>query len=402
MSRARFLTRFVLILLLIEFIDELIYGVREAAWPLIRDDLRLSYIEIGLLLSLPGIFGNFIEPVLGILADTWKRRVLILGGGCVFVLSCVLAAASRSFFPLLLAYALFNPASGAFVSLSQAVLMDLEPARHEQNMARWTLSGALGVVLGPLLIGGAAAAGWGWRAPFWAVAGLAGVILAVSWVAYLRGPTGAHHTAQGERPTFWQGLRNAVRALKRKEVLRWLVLLEFSDLMLDILYSFLALYLVDVAGLTPGIASLGVAIWTGMSLLGDFLLIPLIERVPGLAYLRVSVVLELLLFPTFLLATSLPLRLGALGLLGLFNAGWYSVLQGRLYTAMPGQSGTVMTLGNLAGLAGKLIPLAIGLLAQRFGLGTAIWVLLLGPVALLIGLPGTDTETRGRGDAVNS
>ncbi len=403
MSRARSLTRFVLILLLIEFLDELIYGVREAAWPLLRDDLRLSYIEIGLLLSLPGIIGNFIEPVLGILADTWKRRVLILGGGCVFVLSCLLAAASGSFFPLFFAYALFNPASGAFVSLSQAMMMDLEPARHEQNMARWTFSGAVGVVIGPLLIGGAAAAGWGWRAPFWAVAGLAGIILAISWPAYLRGPAGARHTAQRDQLSFWQGLRNAAIALRRKEVLRWLVLLEFSDLMLDMLYSFLALYLVDVAGLAPDIASLGVAIWTGMSLLGDFLFIPLIERVPGLVYLRVSVVLELLLFPTFLLVPALPLRLGALGLLGLFNAGWYSILQGRLYSAMPGQSGTVMTLGNLAGLAGKLIPLAIGLLAQRFGLGTAIWVLLLGPIALLIGLPGVtrgvrDAETRGRGE----
>ncbi len=169
--------------------------------------------------------------------------------------------------------------------------------------------------------------------------------------------------------------------------------------MLDILYSFLALYLVDVAGLPPDIASLGVAIWTGMSLLGDLLLSPLIERVSGLSYLRVSVVLELLLFPTFLLAPTLPLRLVALGLLGLFNAGWYSVLQGRLYSAMPGQSGTVMTLGNLAGLAGKFIPLVIGLLAQRFGLGTAIWLLILGPVALLIGLPRTDAEARKRGDA---
>lgn len=37
-------------------------------------------------------------------------------------------------------------------------------------------------------------------------------------------------------------------ALRQKEVLRWLVLLEFSDLMLDVLLGFLALYFVDVAG----------------------------------------------------------------------------------------------------------------------------------------------------------
>jgi MFS family permease len=67
--------------LLIEFLDELVFGVNEAAWPLIRTDLRLSYLQIGLLLSLPGIVSAIIEPFLGILGDIWKRRLLILGGG---------------------------------------------------------------------------------------------------------------------------------------------------------------------------------------------------------------------------------------------------------------------------------------------------------------------------------
>jgi len=87
-------------------------------------------------------------------------------------------------------------------------------------------------------------------------------------------------------------------------------------------------------------------------------------------------------------------RLVALGLLGFFNSGWYSILQGQLYSAMPGQSGTVMTLSDVSGLVGRLIPLGIGLLAQQFGLGAAMWVLILGPVALLVGLPrGTGRPT---------
>lgn len=36
-----------------------------------------------------------------------------------------------------MAFILFYPASGAFVNLSQATLMDSETDRHEQNMARW-------------------------------------------------------------------------------------------------------------------------------------------------------------------------------------------------------------------------------------------------------------------------
>lgn len=47
---------------------------------------------------------------------------------------------------------MFYPASGAFVNLSQAILMDIEPGRHAQNMACWTFAGLVGIVLGPLLM----------------------------------------------------------------------------------------------------------------------------------------------------------------------------------------------------------------------------------------------------------
>ena len=67
-----------MIYLLIEFIDELVFGVGEAAWPLIRNDLGLNYFQIGLALSLPGLLANFIEPFIFILGDVWKRRAIIL------------------------------------------------------------------------------------------------------------------------------------------------------------------------------------------------------------------------------------------------------------------------------------------------------------------------------------
>ncbi|MGD0879324.1 MAG: hypothetical protein ABSA01_14430 [Anaerolineales bacterium] len=51
--------------LLIELLDELVFGVNQAAWPLIRTDLRLSYLQIGLLLSVPGVVSAVLEPLLG-------------------------------------------------------------------------------------------------------------------------------------------------------------------------------------------------------------------------------------------------------------------------------------------------------------------------------------------------
>jgi FSR family fosmidomycin resistance protein-like MFS transporter len=145
--------------------------------------------------------------------------------------------------------------------------------------------------------------------------------------------------------------------------------------------------MVDVVHTSQAEAGIAVAIWTGVGLLGDLLLLPLLERVRGISYLRVSAVLELILFAAFLLAQNIGFKLVILGLLGFFNAGWHAILKGQLYTAMPGQSGTVMTLNNISGLLGSLIPLSIGLAAQWFGLGAAMWLLLLGPLALMVGIP---------------
>src|SRR5690242_14420793 len=117
---ARNLRALALTLLAIEFLDEIVFGVREAAWPLIRDDLRLDYQQVGLLLGLPGIASSLIEPFLGVLGDVWRRRVLVLGGGFCFGAALLLIAASHNFLLLLLAFLILYPASGSFVSLSQA------------------------------------------------------------------------------------------------------------------------------------------------------------------------------------------------------------------------------------------------------------------------------------------
>jgi FSR family fosmidomycin resistance protein-like MFS transporter len=373
------------IYLLIEFLDELVFGVNAAATPLMRDDLALSYAQIGLLFSLPGLVANFIEPFMFILGDVWKRRVILLAGGVFFALSLALASLSGSFLVLLISFIIFFPASGMFVSLSQASLMDLEPRRHEQNMARWTFAGSLGVVAGPLLFSGLLAVGLGWRPAFGFLAALAFLILLFAW---RRVPKAG--SSEDPFPQFahvLDGFRQTFSALRDREILRWLTLLQFSDLMLDIFYSFLPLYFVDVAGFTPVEAAASVAVWTGVGLLGDFLLIPLLERVKGLDYLRWSVLVELVLFPAFLLVPIPWLKLVIVGAMGFFNAGWYAILKANMFSAMPGQSGIAQALDNVSGMFGTLLPLGIGLAAQAFGLGPAMWLLLAGPLALLFGLP---------------
>ncbi len=123
--------------LFIEFFDELNYGIEGAALPSIRHDLGLTYAQVGLLLGLPHFLGSFIEPVLMLLGDTPLRKRLVAGGGLAVMLSLLLIATSQSFPILLVGVILGFPASGAFVTLSQATLIDLK------SRARAAYDGAL-------------------------------------------------------------------------------------------------------------------------------------------------------------------------------------------------------------------------------------------------------------------
>jgi MFS transporter, FSR family, fosmidomycin resistance protein len=355
-----------------------VFGVREAAWPLIRRDLALDYVAIGVLITVPYIVGSLVQPVLGLLGDTGRRRTVVLGGGVAFAVSLLVVAEANGFVPLLLAFAVLSPASGAFVSLAQATMMDGAPAGRDRAMALWVLAGSIGVVAGPVLLAGALRVGLDWRA---VMVGLAILTIPV-WLAALRirFPAGGGHPLR-------HVAREALRSLRRGAVWRWLILLELTDLLGDVFLGFVALYFVDVAGASPVVAALAVTVLGISGFVGDALLIPLLRRVDGLRVLRGSAAVMLVAYPGFLLAPGLAPKLAILSTLGALRAGWYAIPQARLFDEFHGSSGTATAISDLAGLAARLVPIGVGVLAQRAGLGAAMWVLLAAPVALLVGLP---------------
>jgi len=373
---------FSLTLLLIEFLDELVFGIEGAVLPTLRTELALTYAQIGVLFSVPQIIGNVIEPALGILGDVWKRKALIVGGGLLFTLALLLIAIGQGFLALLLAFVIFSPASGAFVSLSQATLMDLNPTRHEPLMARWTLFGSVGVVAGPLLVSGALALNLSWRGLF---AGLALLTLLLVWIVWRQSRFNGQPT--GETTGIRAAIGLALRALRKRNVLRWLALLESADLLLDIFLGFIALYFVDVVRVSEAQAAIAVAVWSTASLIGDALIIPLLARVQGLVYLRWSAAVTLILYGAFLFAPDVTTKLILLAGLGLSVSGWYAILKGQLYSSLPGQSGISMAISSLAGTVAGFIPIGLGLVAERFGLPWAMALLAIGPISLLVGLP---------------
>ncbi len=278
-------------------------------------------------------------------------------------------SAVSSFAGLVLALALLYPASGAFVSLSQAALIDAAPAEQERNMLRWTVAGSIGVLAGPLLI----AAGLPWRL---VIAAFALLTLPLVLLARTR--------PEFQSESRHESVREVLEAARRFDVLRWLVLLELEDLAGDLLAGFLALYFVDVAGVDPRLAALSVAVWAAADLAGNLVLVRMLERLDGLRVLRLTAAAVVLLLPAFLLAPGTGTKLALLAALAAARSCWYPLSQARLYAALPGRSGAVTALSTLVSPIGLVLPLQFGLLVSAVGIGNALWVVLLAPIALLV------------------
>jgi hypothetical protein len=102
--------------------------------------------------------------------------------------------------------------------------------------------------------------------------------------------------------------------------MRWLVLIEVANLLVDVLTGFLALYVVTVLHVTPAVAALAVAVRLGAGLAGDAMLVVVLERVGDLAVLRATAIAAAALYSAFLLVPGLIAKLAVLAALSTATA----------------------------------------------------------------------------------
>jgi FSR family fosmidomycin resistance protein-like MFS transporter len=375
-----------LLFLLIEFFDELAYGAEGAVLPALRDSLGLTYAQIGLLMGLPAVVGTAVEFFIMLLGDTRLRKWLVVGGGFTIVLASLLMAGAQAFSVALLAFMIYFPASGAFVTLSQATLMDLNPGRQSQMMARWTLFGSTGNLIGPLIAAGLFAAGLSWRWNYIYLAALA--LMLTLLLLPRRFPAHRHtedesltvHELRALLPELW-------RALKNPKLMRWYILLDLSDLLLDVYISYAALYFADEVGFSAAQVGLMMGALMAAGMAANVVLILLLERVPGRKLVRLTAVLAGLAYAAWLLAPWIWAKVALAIVVRLFTLGWYEVLSGEAYASLPGRSGTVAAIGSLMGMLGGALIWLVGWIAGQASLQVAMWLLLAGPLALMLFVP---------------
>ncbi|MBO0777713.1 MAG: MFS transporter [Ktedonobacteraceae bacterium] len=372
-------------------LDEIVAGLPIVGLPLIRDHLGLSYEQAGLLFTVGACSAMLLEPVINLLSDRGSKRLWILGGLLLLVLSFVLAGYASNYVMLLIAFALYHPAGSAAVGLAQAMLIDHDPAASTRTMTRWTLLSSVGDFLAPLAVAFIAGLQLGWPGLCWLAAAIWGGLFVVT--ALQRFP-GSSVIASDQAGDNHESTRKViVQALRNPVLLRWAVLALIPTMVDEVFLGFASLYLRDI--LHASQAAIGIILTIG--LLGGLLGLTLLDRWPWLRRAASETPHRLLAGMAMLVLAAMVLFLSvrnvwlaglALFVVSLGAAGWYPVAKARAYAQMPGRSGLVRTIVGLGAPFEMVLPGIVGVLAGQSGLLAGLALLGSAPLLILLALIG--------------
>lgn len=394
-------------------LDEWTTGFLVVALPQLRNQVGLSYQQIGLLFAIGSLTALVYDPVLSLLSDLGSKWFPMLVGMVALAACYVLAGFAGNFALLALSFALLWPAVSTAMDLAQMILIDLAPGASASTMARWTLLSGVGDLLAPLSVALFIALRLGWTALCLLAAGLWLGAALLNWVrrpARMRPSLGAGDASdqgdgsgtddegEDEKVPVLVALR---RALRDPLLLRWVVVATVASMLDEIFLGFAGLYLTDQLHVNPDVVSLALLANLVGSMLGLVLLDRLLKRLPGPRLLPWYVLLALAGIVGFLVAPGVVPAVGALFLVGLGASGWYPIGMAAAYDTHPGRSGVVRAVYALGSPFEVALPGIVGFLAGRFGLLAGLGFLGISPMLILLAMPRSRTG-RKTGDRSTS
>jgi hypothetical protein len=162
-----------LLLFGVALLIQMISAFPSVGLPLLRDQVPLSYREVGLLFSAGAVSAMIIEPVVNVLSDlTASKKYWVIGATAVLPVAFLMASLAHSFVLLLFSFALLYPAHDIVDSTVQTALIDDEPSKSMRTLTRLAYFGNMGDFLAPVTIAVIAFLALGWST----LCGLAAVI----------------------------------------------------------------------------------------------------------------------------------------------------------------------------------------------------------------------------------
>jgi MFS family permease len=358
------------------FVDELASGLLVVLMPVLRVRFGLSVAQVGWLWQALFSAAAVTEPSTSAAVDVMRRRPLLVVGALGWGAALLLVAGAPSFAWLLAAFVLVGVVSGPLATTADVVLVEGHPGAVERIVGRSTLLDTVGALLAPTAVAIAAWAGVDHRVLLvgcgGAIVGYAGLLA----TAAVPGPPRPDVTT-----SVLAQLRDNLRAVLTDRTARlWLAALLVQEV-LDLSELFEPVWLRDVVGGSQPLVATHVAVGLVATLLALLVLDRLLARFGSLPVLVAACIGTAVLYPAWLLAPGIALKLVLVVPRNAAMAPLWPVLRSRSLAAVPGAAGTTSALYALLGV----VPLQAGFgwVASRVGLTPTMLVVHLAAIALL-------------------
>jgi predicted MFS family arabinose efflux permease len=368
--------------------------VLSSVFPFLKAEWALSDTQLGALTSAVALTVGLLAVPLSLLGDRWGRSRSIVLMGAVWSMATFGSAVSAGYGELMLSRIFIGVGEAAYGSVGLAVVLAVFPAyRRASFSGAFMAGGSFGSVLG-VALGGALAVQFGWRWSFGAMA-LLGLALVLLYRMLITDKKLDAHRVEGVgEPVGRKGDRAKLRTLFSTPSVIFAYLGSGVQLFIaGSLFAWLPSYFGRAYGLAAdkaaGIAAVAI-LFMGVGMIVCGWITDRLARRVAIRKWTSAIVYSLI--SLVFLGTAFSLAPGGAQLLllvvGIFFAAGTTGAAGAMVANLTHESiratafGTMTLANNLLGLAAG--PVVTGILADRFGLATAMQIVPLAAVGALI------------------
>jgi MFS family permease len=373
-------------LLATTFVDELCSGIAPARVPDLARELGVSpTLAAGAIISAFHSLALFVETPLLAFADRGRVRIVATTSLLAIAAAMLLGALAPNGACLLVAMALYGPASGCALAASEGILVESRPLERERTMTWLTLAGVAGDLAVPLLFALLGQIGLGVRAEMSVGAGVALALAGIQWFSreldrpMAAGTEDEDGTNDGPRPPL-RALVEVVRSTPR--LLLWSLAGSFIALLDEVLVAFSSVHLDLYTHASDDWRAAAITAWTLGAILGLVALDRVLEWATPRVVLLYASVLAAVALGLFAVTRAPIVAVTALTIVGASASTFHPIAKARAYASLPGRPAVVNAIAGLLVPIDAIAPLVLSAIAARGGSRAAIFGLLVAPVFL--------------------